>query len=164
MSCLSGCVLCTRASEGGEQGGLGPHLGFEIFSKKRYFLSFEWEISNFTTFGPPLEKQEKCPSGPPLEKSFRRPWLCCIVCTSWNKQTVQWIVSALTTHLIIGVIKMNALFLFVYFTAGNVPCFRHVSDSLLLLCDVLIWLCIDNFTDFVGTVALASTLMFLRKI
>jgi len=31
-------------------------LDFEIFSKKGCFLSFEWEKSNFTTFGPPWKK------------------------------------------------------------------------------------------------------------
>jgi len=31
-------------------------LDFEIFSKKSYFFSFEWEKTNFTTFGPPIEK------------------------------------------------------------------------------------------------------------
>jgi len=37
------------------KGWVVPPLDFEIFSKKRCFLSFEWEKSNFTTFGP-LEK------------------------------------------------------------------------------------------------------------
>jgi len=33
-------------------GGLGPP-GFENFSKKGYFFSFEWEKANFTSFAPP---------------------------------------------------------------------------------------------------------------
>jgi len=38
---------------GRQKGGLGHPLDFEIFSKKGYFLSFEMEKSNFTTFGSP---------------------------------------------------------------------------------------------------------------
>jgi len=34
---------------------LGPP-GFEHFSKKGCFLSFEWEKSNFITLAPPLKK------------------------------------------------------------------------------------------------------------
>jgi len=45
-------------------GALAP-LDFEIFSKKGCSLSFEWEISNFTTFGPPWKNVGKYPSDPP---------------------------------------------------------------------------------------------------
>jgi len=50
----------------------------KISAGKGCFLSLEWEKTNFTTFGSPFGKKilEKCPSAPPpLEKSFRRPWL-----------------------------------------------------------------------------------------
>jgi len=49
----------------GKRGGLAP-LDFGNFSKKCCFLSFEWEKTNFTTFGPPtkiLEKSLSAPSG-----------------------------------------------------------------------------------------------------
>jgi len=37
-----------------------------ISAKKSCFLNFEWEKTNFTTFGPPPGKiLEKSPSGPP---------------------------------------------------------------------------------------------------
>jgi len=46
----------------GEAGGdLALPLDFEIFSKKGCFLSFEWEKSNFTTFGPALKNLGKIP-------------------------------------------------------------------------------------------------------
>jgi len=54
------------------QGGQGPPLDFENFSKKVCFLSFEWK-KQITTFGPPLEKFWKNPLVPPLEINFRRP-------------------------------------------------------------------------------------------
>jgi len=40
------------------RGGKGAETTLDIhnFSKKGYFLSFEWEKTNFTTFGLPLEK------------------------------------------------------------------------------------------------------------
>jgi len=37
-------------------------LDFENFSKKGYFLGFEWAKSSLTTFGPPLEEFWKNPS------------------------------------------------------------------------------------------------------
>jgi len=40
----------------GGQGRLGPACILQFFLKKYCFLSFEWEKTNFTTFGPPLEK------------------------------------------------------------------------------------------------------------
>jgi len=43
-------------------------MDFEISIKKGCFLSFEWEKSNFTTFGSPMEKFRKNPLVPPLEK------------------------------------------------------------------------------------------------
>jgi len=41
---------CSWASERGCRGSLDP-LDFENFSKKGCFLSFEWEKTNFTSFG-----------------------------------------------------------------------------------------------------------------
>ena len=52
------------ALERGEAGGASP-LDFESFSKKGCFLVFEWEKTNFTTFGPPWKILEKPPSAPP---------------------------------------------------------------------------------------------------
>jgi len=61
--------LQTWASEGGQ----GGHWIWKI-SAKGCFLSFEWEKTNFTTFGLPLEKiLEKSPSASTLEKFFQRP-------------------------------------------------------------------------------------------
>jgi len=54
------------------QGGQGP-LAFEIFNKKGCFLSFKWEKSNFTTFGPPWKNLGKIPCWPPLEKILPTP-------------------------------------------------------------------------------------------
>ena len=46
--------------------GVGRGQEFEKFCKKGCFLSFEWQKTNFTTFGRPLEKLlEKSTSGPP---------------------------------------------------------------------------------------------------
>jgi len=45
---------------------------FEISAKKGWLLNFEWEKTNSPLLGPPLEK---CPSGTPWKKSFRRPCL-----------------------------------------------------------------------------------------
>jgi len=42
------------------RGGACPLLDFEIFSKKGFSFSFEWEKGNFTTSGP-LEKFWKNP-------------------------------------------------------------------------------------------------------
>jgi len=42
----------------------------KFLAKKVFFLSFELAKTNFTTFGPPLEKSP-CGS-PPWKKSFRR--------------------------------------------------------------------------------------------
>ena len=51
--------------------------------KKGCFLSFEWEKSNFTTFGHPLDKFRKKPLvAAPWKKSFRRP------CLQWGFQDV----------------------------------------------------------------------------
>jgi len=47
-----------------------PSLDFENFSKEGYFLSFEWEKTNF---GPPRKIFEKSPSGPLLENIFPTP-------------------------------------------------------------------------------------------
>ena len=45
--------------------GRGPWPpGFWKFSKKGCFLSFEWEKTNFTAFGPSRKILEKFPSGP----------------------------------------------------------------------------------------------------
>jgi len=46
---------------------------FEIFSKKGISFGFEWEKTNFTTFGSPWKVFVKLPWCPPKEKSFRRP-------------------------------------------------------------------------------------------
>jgi len=37
----------------GSRGRARAPLAFENSNKKGYFLSFEWEKMNFTTFGPP---------------------------------------------------------------------------------------------------------------
>ena len=61
---------------GRRKGGASP-LDFENISKIGCFLSFEWEKTNFTTFGPPPGKiLEKSPGGPPWKKYFRRPYTC----------------------------------------------------------------------------------------
>ena len=58
---------------GGGRGGQG-HLDIKIFSKKVWFLSFEWEKKNFTTFGSPLEKFWKNPlAAHTWKRSLRRP-------------------------------------------------------------------------------------------
>jgi len=44
-------------------------VNFENFSKKGCFLSFEWEKTNFTTFGPPGKILEKSPGAPPPGKN-----------------------------------------------------------------------------------------------
>ena len=65
-------ILGAWASEVGK----GDPLDFEIFNKEGCFLSFEWEIANFTTYGHPLEKFRKYPLvALPWKKSFRRPLL-----------------------------------------------------------------------------------------
>ena len=56
--------ICLRGRRKGRQGGLGP-LDFENFTKKGCFLSFEWEKTNFTTFGPPWKNFGKIPWCPP---------------------------------------------------------------------------------------------------
>jgi len=48
-------------------------LDFGNISKKGCFLSFEWEKTNFTIFGPPLEKLWKNYLEAPRKKSFRCP-------------------------------------------------------------------------------------------
>jgi len=41
-------------------GGLGTPLDFEMFSKKRFFLSFEWK-NQISPLLPPLEKFGRIP-------------------------------------------------------------------------------------------------------
>jgi len=53
---------------GRRKGGASP-LDFENISKIGCFLSFEWEKTNFTTFGPPLEKFWKNPLVAPPGKN-----------------------------------------------------------------------------------------------
>jgi len=48
------------ASERGGRGVKAP-LDFENFSKKASFLNFQWEKTNFTTFGPPWKIFGKIP-------------------------------------------------------------------------------------------------------
>jgi len=55
--------------------GRGAPWILKISAKKCCFLSFEWEKTNFTTFGPSGKVLEKWPAGAPLKKSFRHPWL-----------------------------------------------------------------------------------------
>ena len=52
-----------------------PPWILKIIAKKRCVLDFEWEKTNFITFGPPLEKYWKNPLVTPWKKSFRRPCL-----------------------------------------------------------------------------------------
>jgi len=59
--------LCMGVGRGAE--GAKPPLGFENYSKKGCFLSFEREEPNFTTFGPPLEKFWKNPLMAPPGKN-----------------------------------------------------------------------------------------------
>jgi len=63
---------CTISQHWRRKGGLAP-LHFEDFNKKSYFLSFELEKKNFTTFSPPRKILEKSPLFSPWKKSFRRP-------------------------------------------------------------------------------------------
>jgi len=64
---------CEHGHQKRGQRGPWPPLYFEIFSKKGCFLSFEWEKTNFTTFGHSLDKIWKNPLvAPPWKKSFRR--------------------------------------------------------------------------------------------
>ena len=56
----------------GGQGDQGP-LIFENCSKKGCFLSFEWEKTNFTTFGLPWKNFGKIPWCPSLEKILPTP-------------------------------------------------------------------------------------------
>ena len=60
------------ASERGVAGGGFALLWFLKITAKGCFFSFEWEISNFTTFVP-LKKFEKSPVALPWKNSFRRP-------------------------------------------------------------------------------------------
>jgi len=55
-----------------EAGGFFPPWILKFSAKKGCLFSFEWEKTNFTTFGPPLEKS---PSGPLLEKILPTPML-----------------------------------------------------------------------------------------
>jgi len=65
---------CTPLPMGVGRGALAP-LDFENCSKNSFFCSFEWEKTNFTTFGPPLEKFWINPFVAPLEKILPRPML-----------------------------------------------------------------------------------------
>ena len=58
------------------RGALAPP-DFESFSKKGCSLSFEWEKTNFTTFGPPWKNLEKSVV-PPLEKILPNPMDECL--------------------------------------------------------------------------------------
>ena len=58
------------ASEGGWQGGLAPTWILTILAKKGCFLSFEWEKTYFTIFGP-LHKFCKNPLVAPSGKIFQ---------------------------------------------------------------------------------------------
>ena len=55
--------------------GVGEGGGWilKISAKNGCFLSFEWEKSNFTTFGPPYKKFWKTPSSPLPGKIFPTP-------------------------------------------------------------------------------------------
>ena len=69
-SALAHCEVRTKPYHGPRKGRPCPTLDFEISEKIGCFLSFEWEKSNFTTFGHPLEKFRKSPlMPPPLENS-----------------------------------------------------------------------------------------------
>jgi len=57
-------VQVSYTTMGVGKGGVAP-LAFENCSKKGYFLSFEWETTNFTTFGSPRKILEKSRSVPP---------------------------------------------------------------------------------------------------
>ena len=64
------------------EGGALALLDFEIFSKKGCFPDFEWEKTNYTTFGLPGKIFENLPSAPPpLEKMFPTP-LVKVTCLS----------------------------------------------------------------------------------
>jgi len=54
---------------GAGRGGKAPPWILEFLAKKDCFLNFEWEKTNFTTFGYPLEKNWKNPSVAPLGKN-----------------------------------------------------------------------------------------------
>jgi len=54
------------AGKGGRK-GLGP-LDYENFSKKDWFLSFEWEKKLHHFWPPPGKIWEKSPGGPPESK------------------------------------------------------------------------------------------------
>jgi len=59
-------------------------------AKEGCFLSFEWEKSNFTTFGHPLEKFRKNPLLPsPLEKILPTPMILLGVLTSLSVVSCQ---------------------------------------------------------------------------
>jgi len=59
-------------NHGRRKGSQGP-LDFENFTAQGCFLRFEWEKTNFTTFGPPRKILEKPLVVPPWKKSLRRP-------------------------------------------------------------------------------------------
>jgi len=58
------CVFHGRR-RGGGQVGLDPNWILKFIAKKSCFLSFEWEKTNFITFGPPGKILKKSPSSPP---------------------------------------------------------------------------------------------------
>ena len=55
--------------KGEEEGDKASPLDFENFSKKGRFLRFEWEKTNFTTFGPSPRKFLEKSLVPPLGKN-----------------------------------------------------------------------------------------------
>ena len=57
-------------SHGRWKGGTLALLDFEIFSKKGCFPDFEWEKTNYTTFGLPGKIFENLPSAPPPGKNL----------------------------------------------------------------------------------------------
>jgi len=57
----------------GKRAGAWPPWILKFSAKKGCFLSFEWEKSNFTTFGSPLKNLGKIHEWPPLEKILPTP-------------------------------------------------------------------------------------------
>jgi len=48
---------------------MSSHWILKLSAKEGYFLIFEWEKTNITTFGPPWKNFEKILKWPPLEKN-----------------------------------------------------------------------------------------------
>jgi len=65
---------CAHGRRKGGMGNLGP-LGFENFSRKGLFFSFEWEQKFSALFPPPYKNLWKKPPMPPWKQSFWRPCL-----------------------------------------------------------------------------------------